>query len=444
MKTRNETEFDQLFDSDVILIAGETHDDDHTDEVTEIIQAVPSWILRWGISIIFLLIVVCILISSFVSYPEVVSTSMKINSRNAPKSVLSRANGKLGKILVKEGQKVKTGKLLGYLETSGSQEDIFSLKDDLTRLKTQLISKQSPRLSLHESLNLGDLQNSFQSLYNQFLEYSGTLEDGYLKQRLAFLQRELNDVKLIKNQIISQQKIQEKESQNAETEYRAYQTLYKNKVISRSEFASQENKYLASKYPGENSKTALITNTGNLTAKQKEVLEINHLIEQQNTKMIQAVNQCLADINTWMMKNTFVSPVDGKVNFAGIIQQDQNVNVNQEVFIINPGNADFFGEIHIPQYNMGKIYVGEKVIVKLQGYPYQQFGFLRGKLASVSEVPFRDSVFIGSVFIEKYENKNPDKKIVLKNGMLATADIITRESNLLERFYQTLKGVLSN
>ena len=45
----------------------------------------------------------------------------------------------------------------------------------------------------------------------------------------------------------------------------------------------------------------------------------------------------------------------------------------------------------IGQYNFGKLKVGQIVILKLNGYPFEQFGTIRGQLASISDLP-RDSV----------------------------------------------------
>nr|MBC7613844.1 hypothetical protein [Pseudopedobacter sp.] len=57
------------------------------------------------------------------------------------------------------------------------------------------------------------------------------------------------------------------------------------------------------------------------------------------------------------------------------------------------------------------------------------------RLTYISDAAYRDSVFIAKVSFEKFENKEMAKKIVLKNGMLADAEIITEESSLLQRFF---------
>lgn len=47
----------------------------HSEEVSEIITAVPSWILRRGITLIFLVLLSIVLMSALIRYPDIIKTS---------------------------------------------------------------------------------------------------------------------------------------------------------------------------------------------------------------------------------------------------------------------------------------------------------------------------------------------------------------------------------
>jgi multidrug efflux pump subunit AcrA (membrane-fusion protein) len=416
----------------------------NSEEVHEIITAVPSWILRWGITLVFGILGSIILLSSFINYPDIVKTSLKVNCLNAPKPVLARQTGKLTTLLVSEGQNVAAEQSLAYFESTANPKDVLKLNHELKAVQSKVLKRNPEAIVLPQGLNLGEIQGSYQNFYQQYLQYQATTKNGYYLNRMSFLEQELSDIKKLNSHILQQQKIQQLEYANQEEEYKAYQKLYKSKVISRSEFAQQENKYLASKYPLQQSETAMLNNSGAYTAKEKELLDLRHTISEEQAKFVQALNQCITESNTWMMQHILVAPVAGKVSFAGIVQENQNVQSGQEVFVINPGNTDFFGEIQIPQYNMGKIKINAYTLVKLRSYPYEQYGMIRGKLAYISEVAYRDSVFIAKVSFEHFENKDPDRKITLKNGMQADAEIITEESSLLQRFFRNITKMLNN
>ncbi|WP_431293119.1 hypothetical protein [Pedobacter sp. P26] len=92
---------------------------------------------------------------------------------------------------------------------------------------------------------------------------------------------------------------------------------------------------------------------------------------------------------------------------------------------------------------MGKIREGELALVKLRSFPFEQYGMIRGRLSYISDVAYRDSVFIAKVSFETFENKDPNLKIVLKNGMQADVEIVTEESSLLQRFFRNITKMLN-
>ncbi len=205
-------------------------------------------------------------------------------------------------------------------------------------------------------------------------------------------------------------------------------------MISNNEFKQQENKYLSSKYPLERSATELINNNTNYLNKQKEMAALDHTIKEQQYSFLQALNSMLNDTDHWILDYVISASLAGKVNFVGMLQENQNVKSNQALFMISPPSSNFFAEIQIPQYNMGKVAVGQKVLIKLRSYPFEEYGAVDGKISYMSDVAFSDSIFLAKADIIKIPKLIGTQPIVLKQGMAAGAEIVTRESSLLERF----------
>ncbi|RYG09832.1 MAG: HlyD family efflux transporter periplasmic adaptor subunit, partial [Chitinophagaceae bacterium] len=238
--------------------------------------------------------------------------------------------------------------------------------------------------------------------------------------------------------------IQEQEFANAQEEYDAYKKLKSKNVISNNEFKQQENKYLSSKYPLQQTATALLNNNSSYMAKQKEIATLNNTIREEQAKFAQALNAMITETNSWLMNYVIFSPLAGKVGYAGVLQENQQVAVNQELFIVNPGNTDFFGEVQIPQYNMGKVKLGQRTLIKLRSYPFEEYGIINGKISYITDVALKDSVFVAKIDFGKFEQKNPSNPIVLKPGMQADAEIITKESSLLQRFLRNMTKMLNS
>lgn len=415
------------------------YQENHSEEVNEIITAVPAWILRRGIMVVFFVILSIILLAAFIRYPDVISTSLKINSLNAPKPVYAKRAGKLMELLLPENKKVEIGAPLAFLESTGSHRDVLKLSTQLKSLRELVLTAKPLSLSLlSPNSNLGELQAAYQNFYQEYVKYLSTQKGGYYQEKRIYLERDLQSIKGLKSQIVTQQKVQQKEYANIEQQYLSYQKLMAKNVISKSEFQEQENKYLSGKYPLQQTETALLNNSVAYATKEKEILDLENTIAEQRAKFLQAINSVISDTEVWINQYVVLAPVSGTLGYAGVIQQNQSVAVNQELFVINPGNTDFFGEIQIPQNNMGKIRIGQRTLIKMHSYPYEQFGMIRGNINYISDVAFRDSVFIAKVGFKTFESKDNLHKIVLKNGMLGNAEIITEESSLLQRFYRNI------
>lgn len=418
----------------------------NSEEMQEIISSVPSWILRRGISLILFILLLIVVLSAFIRYPDVVKTSLKVNSLNSPKGVISHQTGKLVKILVKENEQVIEKQPLAYIESTANHNDVLLLANKLKILHNQLNTGQELKTEhlLQNLLNLGELQTNYQSFYQEYLQFINTQNGGFYLKQKAYLEKDLSEIKKLQQQINQQRQIQEKEYANAEEEYQAYLKLKSKNVISNSEFKQQENKYLASKYPLQQSSTALLNNNTSYLAKQQELATLDNTIREQQAKFRQAVNSMITATDTWLMQYVVLAPLAGKVGYAGILQENQQVTANQELFIVNPGNTDFFGEVQIPQYNMGKVALGQRTLIKLKSFPFEEYGIVNGKISYITDVALKDSVFIAKIDFGKFEQKNPDHPIILKTGMMADAEIITRESSLLQRFARNMTKMLNS
>lgn len=418
----------------------------HSEAVTEIITAVPSWILRRGITLIFAVLLMIVLLSAFIRYPDIVKTSLKVNSLNSPKPVIAHQQGKLVKILIKEGELVKEKQALAFIESTAQHRDVLELSKQILALQKKLNTAASiePKDLQTKDLQLGELQNSYQVFYQEYLDFIKTQNGGFYLTQKNYLQRDLIEIQKLQQQIKEQQTIQQQEYANAQEEYAAYQKLKSKNVISNSEFKQQENKYLSSKYPLQQSATALLNNNASYLAKQQEMATLEQKIKEQQAKFRQALNSINNETEAWIMKFVITAPLAGKIGFAGIIQENQQVALNQELFIINPGNTNFFGEVQIPQYNMGKVSLGQRTLVKMRSFPFEEYGVINGKVSYITDVALKDSVFIAKIDFNKFEQKDKEHPIVLKPGMMADAEIITRESSLLQRFIRNITKMLNS
>src|SRR5690606_33931647 len=102
-----------------------------SESVQEILSNPPSWIIRWGITIVFIALLFAIAISIFVKYPDFIASQVVITTQNPPEKIEARSSGKMEAVFVQNQEDVKKGQVLAYLETSANYRDVMSLKSIL-------------------------------------------------------------------------------------------------------------------------------------------------------------------------------------------------------------------------------------------------------------------------------------------------------------------------
>jgi len=136
------------------------------EDVQEIIEEVPSWILRWGVSLFFGILISIIGLAALIRYPDIVNASLKIDSPDSPKPIVSKISGKLVKLLKKENDLVRSGETLAFMESTENHLAIIGVLDQLRNLQEIMREdKTIGEVSLRQINNgdLGELQGNYQT-----------------------------------------------------------------------------------------------------------------------------------------------------------------------------------------------------------------------------------------------------------------------------------------
>ena len=414
------------------------------EEVQEILARPPRWLLRWGITVAFLVIALVFTGAWFIHYPDVVRASFKLTSANAPRAVLTRTDGRLVRLLVQDGQTVNPGDALAYLESTAQHEQVLRLLRELRRAWN--VARQGNleglnRLNLANYNQLGELQNAYQTFEQTHIQLRAYLVNGFYSKKKAMLQQEVTDLQALADNLRQQQQIQERDRALAEEDYAIQQQLADKKVLAPLELKREESKLIGRRLPYQQTASALINNQTAQRAKEREMLELDRQVAEERDKFLQALNTLQSAADAWKTKYVLTAPVGGKVFFVGALQENQAVALNQELLYVAPPNTDYFGELRVPQQSAGKVLVGQSVLIKFAGYPYQEYGAVRGRITTIADIPLKDSVFLARVTLPTGLKTTYGKTLAFKTGMTATADVMTDDSRLLEKLFYQLRKV---
>ncbi len=263
-----------------------------SEQVQEIVSAIPSWLVRWGISLFFMILLLILFVSWLVHYPDLVSVPFRLTSDNVPKSVVVRSETRIIKVFVKENDLVEKDQILAFLESNANHNEVLKVADEI-QIVTNLIENNTlerlPQIKLTNYNNLGELQTSFQTFYKTYTEFQAFLQNGFYVSQKTFLQNDLNALIKLQTNLQEQTFIQKQELQLAEKEFIIQQKLYEGKVIPISDYQKEESKFLAKQMPLKQLESSIINNFSSQNTKQKEILELDKRISEQKQGFLQSL-----------------------------------------------------------------------------------------------------------------------------------------------------------
>lgn len=417
-----------------------------SEEVQEILSDVPSWMIRWGNTLFLMVILLVLILSWLIKYPDIIETEAIVTTEVPPQKEFALVSAKFDSIYVKESENVSANTVLAVLENTANPEDVFYLQSILDTIKVNYESIVFPIDSL-PILFLGDIDQNYAVFENNYYQYK-------LNKRLQPFSDEAraNEISIVELErrlfsLRAQYKLSKSEYDFKKTDLDRHTALFEKGVISQQEFENKQLEVLAAERNFSNLGVTISQTREAIGGANKNTKGTEFSRTREETQLLkstlQSLNQLKRAIKDW--ENTYVlkSEIDGKVSFLNYWNKNQTVSQGDLVFTIIPSNhSKYIAKVKAPLMNSGKIEVGQNVNIKLQNYPDTEFGMLRGKVQNVSLTPDREGYYLVDVSLPENLITSYNKEIEFKQEMRGTAEIITEDLRLLERFFYQFKQLL--
>jgi len=418
-----------------------------SEEVQEILSFVPSWMIRWGNTLILFLILGLLLISWFVKYPDTIAAKIVVTTSIPPEKIYAKTSGQMDAILVHDNDGVSENKTLAILENSANYKDVLTLKNIIDTLTINYENFYFPLEKL-PMLFLGDIESDYALFERSYTEYKLNKELKPFSNEFLANQLSITEARSRLNTLISQQGLNKKEIELKKKDLERFDVLYKKGVISAQEYDQKQLGFLQAQrsYRNISSSISQLRETINNSQKNLRGTEIRKTQDQNKElkNVIQSYSQLKRSLKNWELLYVLQSSINGKVSFLSFWNENQTVNQGDLVFTIIPkGNNSFIGKTKAPAQNSGKIKIGQALNIRLANYPYTEFGMLEGTIKSISLVPDNEGFYLIDVKLPKELITTYNKKIEFKQEMRGTAEIITEDLRLIERFFYQLKNVFN-
>ena len=429
-----------------------TFNQNRTEEVADIIEKMPT---RFGTTISGIVISLVILLLIFgwlIKYPEVLKGQIIINTRQAPVKLVAVTSGNIILVHDKAGSMIHSGEYIAIIKNTANIKDVQLLNQLLKQVDIHKVTYKEHRNYFPENLSLGDISNKYfnylNSLY-QFLDYS--VQQPYVEQKeintkLLALQR--ITLFALKNDY-QNQKIKYEISKSL---FRKDSTLFSKDVTSKADI---ERSIIAKANSELEYKTIdkQITNTDyqiNEAQNKLQLIAIEKATKERELmiSMFNAYYDLIDTIKKWEQTYVFVSPMNGKIDFLNFLKSNDFIQSGQELFKIIPNKNEMIGQVNLPETGSGKLKKGQDVIIKLDNYPYNEYGSIKGKVAAISLATNQEtlsdkknkiSAYLVYVNLPNGLKTNYGAELNFHAEAKGTAEIITNDRRLIERFFDNLK-----
>jgi HlyD family secretion protein len=419
-----------------------------SDEVKEILGHIPHWIIRWGTTLVFAILILILLGSWWFKYPDMVMAPVLVTTENPPSNSVARTNGKIMQLFVKDNENVQIGQILALIENPGKLDDILKLREALDSFRNSIeVSGMRESSLFPENFILGDIQSVYANFLKQFNDYNQFVSLDYHSKKISSLNAEILKYMDYSKRLNNQSKILKQEESLSARQFKRDSTVYIQGVIPESDFEKSKASYLQKQFAYEQSRITLASNEIQISKLSQEILDLELKKSEDNGKLRSALNEAgnklVASIADWEQKYVLKSAVEGVVSFTRIWSQNQDVregDLVMSVIPIKPG--EIIGKVNLPLSGAGKVKTGQWVNIKFANYPFMEFGMVKGKIRSISLVA-SDNEYSVIVDLPEGLKTGYGTELTFNQDMQGIAEIITNDRRLLERVVLPVKAAFA-
>lgn len=431
--------------SDTILAANITL---RSEVVQEILSAPPSWMLKWGITIVFLVIVISLFFSWLIKYPDVIVGQLKITTLSPPVQQVSYTSGKIIALNKKNNEKVKKNETIAIIENLLTNNTSKAIHKYVDSIRICLRNPKAPLPIASDTLIVsGELEPDFTKLISLVKIYRQTVTDTFYRKSINNLQTQIsqyNELALVSTEQI---KLSKQDFENTLTKYKANKQLYKNGAITKFDFITEESKYISAQGQVYDLEKMKIQNLITLTDYENQLnnLKFQHVNKLFETaySLYEVMNNIKNQLQQWEQQYVIKAPFDGTLSYLNSWATNAYVKQGETMFTVVPYDQEYIGLALVPSSNFGKIEIGQTANLRIDNYAYNEFGILIGKVKSITLVPGGDSNYRIEISLENGLLSTHKKQFDYKPDMTGTAQIITKDLSILERIFYQFKQLIS-
>lgn len=415
--------------------------ENRSEEVQEILGTPPPWLLRYGTVLIFSAFVVFAWLSFWVEYPDMVVDPIRITFKDPPVRFRAQEGNYIESVLVGDNQPVKANQVLLVFRNTANFNHVLYLSDQMKNLPNELDTTLA-RFSLDTTLILGELQTDLYYFFEKQSDYRLARMGQFKSGETQNLQRQITSLETALAGRRASWKNTAERIDQASIELKKREMEYKVGKISISDLSRYRSDLALLEEERDALEAAIRERQFAIGSLKGQITSVRQGGEENRT----ATSAALVDsylklklrLNAFMKKYFLMAPYDGAVQIIGRnISGGQFVDEGDELLVVMPtGERQLIGEMQIPFEKSGAVRTGQRVVIRINGFPYPEYGSIIGQVSWKSKVTRtvdRNIVVPVEVKLPQPLVTNTNRPIVSEEELSGEARIITRERRFIER-----------
>lgn len=421
-----------------------------SEEVQTIIDRMPTRGATYAIILTTLLITAIFVLGCIIKYPDTVDGQISITSHLAPVRLVANTSGKLH-LLNENKAPIYEGQVIAYIDNEANYKDILFIDSLLNRYN----DKDLENFPTINGLILGSISSTYNSFVIAHSQYYRMLHSDIYKTMCNSLQQQnIINAGIIEN-LDKELSLKGKKLNIEKGLLSKDSTLNRIKAISELEYNRQQGTYYDLQSSYKELQSSKLSYMAQIKRNEQQIQQYT-LEEQENLDKLWGElsankSQLSNMIHAWKKEYLQISPISGQMEYLGFWRENYFVQSGQELFSILPDQNEIIGEVIVPSHGIGKVKIGQTANVKVNNFPYLEYGLIKGKVSSISRLSNKIKQSSSSATAEGnvYHilitfpdglTTNFNKTLDLDFESQGTAEIITKPRRLIERLFDNLKA----
>lgn len=349
--------------------------------------------------------------------------------------------GKITRLAVKEGQEVKAGQVIAQLDNQVAADEVARLQQLLIAEQLQLTQVQSlldrTRLEAQTQAAIAQAETQAQTAAIAQAQAQASTNQKLIEQwesdvaaqntRRDRLQPLVEEGAIAKEQMFDvEQALRDRQRTITQQQGELQQSIAEAKQLQ----------------AGLTQKQAEGRNAQLATQQRIQQLEVE--LTQRRAKIAEL--QTLQLTAQSKLKDRFLyAPVSGVVLSLNVANIGEVVQPGQTIAEIAPANAPLVLSAYLPNREVGFVKPGLPVQVKLDAFPYQDYGIVPGKVIAISPNAKPDEqlgpIYQVNIALSRQAVMTKQQTIQFKPGQTATADIVIRRRRIADILLDPLRKI---